>query len=166
MPFLINFIISVKSIYPIYVSASTSRWTTIWECTLLIFLSIIFFIESLLMDVIPFATCFLFLFSILTGWLAEKLPDTSIIPTSKREAPLFCIAKQAPSSKIISPTVSIACDNQLFLFPIGFSQGLKMVPIFLLLNTSIILISFLPSTNWTVTPVSYTHLTLPTIVGV
>ena len=72
---------------------------------------------------IPLATCFSFLFKILIGWLAEKLPIVLIIPTSNKEAPLFWMAKQAPSSTIISPTDWIAWDNQLFLFPIGLSHG-------------------------------------------
>ena len=78
---------------------------------------------SLLIDTKPFATSLSFVFTILTAWLTVKFPSTFLTPTAKSEAPFFLIAKEAPSSKVIFPTVWIACESQLFLFPIGFSTG-------------------------------------------
>ena len=78
---------------------------------------------SLLNDTKPFATSLSFVFTILTAWLIVKFPSTFLTPTAKSEAPFFLIAKEAPSSKVIFPTVWMACESQLFLFPIGFSTG-------------------------------------------
>ena len=116
------------------------------------FLFKILFRESLLIDVIPFATSFLLVFTILTAWLTVKSPSTSLTPTTRREAPFCSIARQAPSSNVICPTVLIAWDNQLFLLPTGLSTGWNIVPIFFSLKIFIKLFSFLPSANWTSTP--------------
>ena len=78
---------------------------------------------SLPIDTKPFATSSSFLFTILTAWLTVKFPSTYLTPTAKSDAPFSLIAKEAPSSKVIFPTVWIACESQLFLLPIGFSTG-------------------------------------------
>ena len=102
------------------------------------FLFKILFRESLLIDVIPFATSFLLVFTILTAWLTVKSPSTSLTPTTRREAPFCSIARQAPSSNVICPTVLIAWDNQLFLLPTGLSTGWNIVPIFFSLKIFIL----------------------------